>query len=75
LGLALQLPRDLPSDLIQKQVSFLRFFAERTETRNVRGWGCQFPLRMEVSEEAVLAIRVVRQHEGDIWDLEIPMLN
>jgi hypothetical protein len=30
---------------------------------------------MEVSEEAVLAVRVVRQHEGDIWDLEIPMLN
>ncbi|MGB8541617.1 MAG: hypothetical protein WCD49_08270 [Candidatus Acidiferrales bacterium] len=44
--------------------SFLRFFTERTETRNVSGWGCQFPLRIEVSEEAVLAVRVIRQN-GD----------
>jgi hypothetical protein len=44
--------------------SFLRFFTERTDTRNVSGWGCQFPLRIEVSEEAVLAIRVIRQHDG-----------
>jgi hypothetical protein len=44
--------------------SCLRFFTERTETRNVSGWGCQFPLRIEVSEEAVLAIRVIRQN-GD----------
>jgi hypothetical protein len=42
--------------------SYLRFFTERTETRNVSGWGCQFPLRIEVSEEAVLAIRVIRQN-------------
>jgi RNA:NAD 2'-phosphotransferase (TPT1/KptA family) len=47
--------------------SFLRFFTERTETRNVSGWGCQFPLHIEVSEEAVLAIRVIRQHgEGEL---------
>jgi hypothetical protein len=44
--------------------SFLRFFTERTETQNVSGWGCQFPLRIAVSEEAVLAVRVIRQH-GD----------
>jgi hypothetical protein len=43
---------------------YLRFFTERTETRNVSDWGCQFPLRIEVSEEAVLAIRVIRQN-GD----------
>jgi hypothetical protein len=44
--------------------SCLRFFTERTETRNVSGWGCQFPLRIAVSEEAVLAVRVIRQN-GD----------
>jgi hypothetical protein len=43
--------------------SFLRFFTERTETRNVSGWSCQFPLRIGVSEEAVLA--VIRQNGDD----------
>jgi hypothetical protein len=42
----------------------LRFFTERTETFNVSDSGCQFRLRMEVAQEAVVAIRVIHQN-GD----------
>jgi hypothetical protein len=42
----------------------LRFFTERTETFNISDSGCQFRLRMEVAQEAVVAIRVIRQN-GD----------
>lgn len=42
----------------------LRFFTERTETFNISDSGCQFRLRIEVAQEAVVAIRVIRQN-GD----------
>jgi hypothetical protein len=43
----------------------LRFFTERTETLNVSDSGCQFRLRMEVAQEAVVAIRVIHQDDSE----------
>ena len=43
----------------------LRFFTERTETCNVSDSGCQFRLRMEVAQNAVVAIRVIPQNAGE----------
>src|SRR5580704_10386705 len=43
----------------------LRFFTERTETFNVSDSGCQFRLRMEVAQEAVVAIRVIHENGGE----------
>jgi hypothetical protein len=43
----------------------LRFFTERTETCNVSDSGCQFRLRMEVAQEAVVAIRVIHQNGSE----------
>jgi hypothetical protein len=43
----------------------LRFFTERTETFNVSDSGCQFRLRIEVAQEAVVAIRVIHDHGGE----------